>query len=75
MKRTLHTLSTLIGLTLSPGTPVLAAGFVGHTAGAVQPATFSRTISGTVTAAGDHSLRNTVILACPGGDCESESLF
>lgn len=34
----------------------------------------SRTISGSVTAAGGHSLKNTVVIACPNGDCSSDDL-
>lgn len=33
-----------------------------------------RTISGTVTATGGHSLKGTVVIACPKGDCDSDDV-
>lgn len=77
MKRTLHTLTALLSLTLTFGMPVLATGTVSRTASsssAATPASASRTITGTVTAPGGHSLKNTVILACPEGNCDSEDI-
>ncbi|WP_027481262.1 hypothetical protein [Deinococcus pimensis] len=38
------------------------------------PAVKASTISGTVTATGGHSLKNTVVIACPNGDCESDGV-
>ncbi|WP_019588613.1 hypothetical protein [Deinococcus apachensis] len=74
MKRTLPTLTALLALTLTLGTPVLAAGSINRPTSAGAHPAASRTISGTVTAAGGHSLKNSVILACPRGDCDSEDL-
>ncbi|BDP44436.1 hypothetical protein DAETH_44050 (plasmid) [Deinococcus aetherius] len=59
MNRTTRTLTALLGLTLTLG------------AGAVPAA---RTISGTITAAGGHSLKDTVVIACPKGDCDSDDV-
>ncbi|BDP44025.1 hypothetical protein DAETH_39940 (plasmid) [Deinococcus aetherius] len=60
MNRTLKTLTALLGLTLSLAGQALASA--------------PRTISGTVTAAGGHSLKDTVIIACPKGDCDSDDV-
>lgn len=49
----------------------------GKTGSAPAPAPASaspRSISGTVTAAGGHSLRGTVVVACPQNNCESDDV-
>ncbi|PYE55404.1 hypothetical protein [Deinococcus yavapaiensis] len=43
-------------------------------AAATSASAAPRTISGSITAAGGHSLKNTVIVACPKGDCESDGV-
>ncbi|MBB5366502.1 hypothetical protein, partial [Deinococcus humi] len=56
------TVTALLGLTLS------------LVAQALPAATTARTISGTISAAGGHSLKGTVVIACPKGDCDSDDV-
>ncbi|WP_019588550.1 carboxypeptidase-like regulatory domain-containing protein [Deinococcus apachensis] len=57
-----NALTALLGLTLS------------LVAQALPAASAPRTIKGTITAAGGHSLKDTVVIACPKGDCDSDDV-
>ncbi|MFD1734078.1 hypothetical protein ACFSC4_27025 [Deinococcus malanensis] len=62
MNHNIPTLTVMLGLTLS------------LVAQALPAATTSRTIKGTVTAGGGHALKDTVVIACPKGDCDSDDV-
>ncbi|MFC4427150.1 carboxypeptidase-like regulatory domain-containing protein [Deinococcus navajonensis] len=61
MNHKINALTALLGFSLSLSAYAL-------------PTAASRTISGTVSAAGGHSLKGTVVIACPKGDCDSDDV-